>query len=125
MYGSLSHEGRIAKALAQLGCPVTNFCKLAGIPKTKFIDAMNGVPGCALSDETAQKALSFIERLWELQSAIDALTKSHIPLDWSRTNEIAEALVIREAQQICLEDNDHQLDRAAEYALKATRSASA
>lgn len=126
MYGSLSNEGRIANALRQLNLPITVFCKLAQIPKTKFIQAMDGEPGCALSDETAQKALSFLERLFELQIAANELTKdangltTHLPLDWSRVDQISDALVIRSAQQICLETDDHTLDRVAENALKAT-----
>jgi hypothetical protein len=123
MFGSLSNEGRIAKALAQLGCPQTNFAKLANIPKTAFLNAMHGLPGCALSDETAQKALSFIERLWELQTAVDQLAKAHLPLDWGKYDQIGDALVVFQAKEICLETGDHQLDQAAEHALKATRSA--
>jgi hypothetical protein len=127
VYGSLSNEGRIANGLRQLDCPITVFCKLAKIPKTKFLAALDGQPGQALSDETAQKALSFIEKLYNLQLAVDELTKDaagrvkHIPIDWSKVDQVTDALVVWQANEICLETGDHALDRAAEIALHATR----
>jgi hypothetical protein len=129
MYGSLSNEGRIANGLRQLDCPITVFCKLARIPKTKFLAALDGQPGQALSDETAQKALSFIEKLYNLQLAVDELTRDsvtgkvkHIPIDWSKVDEVTDALVVWQAKEICLETGDHQLDKAAEAALHGVRS---
>jgi hypothetical protein len=128
MLGTLSNEARILRGLNLLNCPPTNFAKLAGIPKTRFLQGLNGEPGRAFSDEDAQRYLSFIEKLFELQVAVDELAKDangkvkHLPLDWSRFNEIGDALVIRLAQQVCLETGDHQLDEVAARALKATRS---
>ncbi len=125
MYGSLSNEGRIAHGLKLLNLPITNFCRLSGIPKTKFMQAMSGDPGCSLSDEIAQRALSFIERLYDLQLAADEITKDangrtvHVPLDWSKLDQIGDALVVRLAQQVCVEQGDHQLDQVANHALRA------
>ena len=125
---TLSNEARIQRTLDQLGLAPSAFCKLCGIPRTRFEAGLKGEPGRSFSDVEAQRYFSHLEKLFELQVAADQLTKDknglvkHLPIDWTRTAEILEALVIREAQQICVEDGDHQLDRAAEVALKATRS---
>jgi len=43
-------------------------------------------------------------------------------LDFTRYEEIGEALAIRLAQTVCLEDNDHQLDAVAQRATNALRT---
>jgi hypothetical protein len=87
---------------------------------------MNGIPGRHFSDQDAQVCLSYLERLYELQCAVDDTTRdprtgrtTHVPLDFTRYEEIGEALAIRLAQTVCLEDNDHQLDAVAQRAMKA------
>jgi hypothetical protein len=126
-----SNEARVQRALDLVGCPPTNFCKLIGVGKTKFLEALNGT-GRGFDDDEAQRYLSFLERLHELQNAINETTSdpvtglsARIPLDFSRTEQIATALACRLAQKICLEDNDHTLDEAAQDSVNALRRAGA
>jgi hypothetical protein len=111
-----------------LNLPPSIFCKLGGFPRTRFEQGLRGEPGRSFGDDAAQRYLSFLEKLFNLQLAADELTRDknglikHLPLDWSKVDQINDALVIRNAQEICWETNDHQLDAVAERALKATRS---
>jgi hypothetical protein len=129
MITTFSNERKIQRGLALLGCSPSAFCKLAGVcGKTRFMEAMNGLPGRHFSDTEAQALLSFLERLWELQAAVDEASRdafgrtSHVPLDFTRGEEIGNALTIRLAQKCLVEDGDHALDTAAELAIRALGS---
>jgi hypothetical protein len=127
---AFSNEAKIQRGLDLLGCASVNFCSLVGIcGKTRFMEALNGLVGRHFSDKDAQTFLSYLERLYELQRAIDETTRDpktghtiHIPMDFTRYEEIGNALTIRLAQSVCLEDNDHQLDAVAERATNALRA---
>ena len=127
---AFSNEAKIQRGLDLLGCAAVNFCRLVGIcGKTRFMEAMNGVPSRHFNDQDAQACLSYLERLYELQRAVDDTTRDprtgrtiHIPMDFTRYEEIGNALTIRLAQTICLEDNDHALDVAAERATNSLAS---
>jgi hypothetical protein len=129
-HAAFSNEAKIQRGLDLLGCAAVNFCKLAGIcGKTRFMEAMNGIPGRHFNDKDAQALLSYLERLYDLQSAVDDTTRDprtgqtvHVPLDFTRHEEIGVALTIRLAQTVCLEDDDHTLDAVAERATNALRS---
>jgi hypothetical protein len=93
------------------------------------MEAMNGVPGRHFNDQDAQTFLSYMERLYDLQNAIDDAARDpktsqtiHVPMDFTRYEEIGEVLAIRLAQTVCLEDNDHQLDAIAQRATNALRT---
>src|SRR5579871_5964346 len=129
-HAAFSNEAKIQRGLDLLGCASVNFCSLVGIcGKTRFMEAMNGLPGRHFSDRDAQTFLSYLERLYELQRAIDETTRDpktgqtiHLPLDFTQFEAIGNALTIRLAQTVCLEDNDHQLDAVAERATNALRA---
>jgi hypothetical protein len=124
---AFSNEAKIQRGLDLLGCAAVNFCNLVGIcGKTRFMEAMNGVPGRHFNDQDAQACLSYLERLYELQRAVDDTTRDprtgrtiHIPMDFTRYEEIGNALTIRLAQTVCLEGDDHALDVAAERAINS------
>jgi hypothetical protein len=93
------------------------------------MEAMNGVPGRHFNDQDAQTFLSYMERLYDLQNAIDDVARDpktgrtiHVPMDFTRYEEIGNALTIRLAQTVCLEDNDHQLDAVAQRVTNAFRT---
>jgi hypothetical protein len=127
---AFSNEAKIQRGLDLLGCAAVNFCSLVGIcGKTRFMEAMNGVPGRHFNDQDAQTFLSYMERLYDLQNAIDDAARDpktsqtiHVPMDFTRYEEIGEVLAIRLAQTVCLEDNDHQLDAIAQRATNALRT---
>jgi hypothetical protein len=127
---AFSNEAKIQRGLDLLGCAAVNFCSLVGIcGKTRFMEAMNGVPGRHFNDQDAQTFLSYMERLYDLQNAIDDAARDpktggtiHVPMDFTRYEEIGEVLAIRLAQAVCLEGDDHALDAAAERAIKALGS---
>src|SRR5215470_8430993 len=118
--GSLSNEAKILRGLKQLNLSPSIFCKLGGFPRTRFEQGLHGEAGRGFSDANAQMYLSFLQKLFNLQVAADELTRDknglvkHLPLDWTKTEQINDALVIRNAQEVCLETNDHALDRVAE-----------
>jgi hypothetical protein len=126
-HATWSNEGRIQRALDLVGCPPTNFCRLMGIGKTRFAEAMSRT-GRGFTDDEARAILSFLERLHDLQSAINETTRDpesgsvvHVPLDFTRTEQIGNALATRLAYQVCREDNDQSLDAAAQDSLNALR----
>jgi hypothetical protein len=121
---AFSNEAKIQRGLDLLGCAAVNFCNLVGIcGKTRFMEAMNGVPGRHFNDKDAQEFLSYLERLYDLQRAVDDAARDpktgrtiHVPMDFTRYEEIGEVLAIRLAQAVCLESDDHALDVAAQRA---------
>jgi hypothetical protein len=124
-HATWSNEARIQRGLDLVGCPPTNFCRLMGIGKTRFLETLGGTSR-GFDDEEAQKFLSFLERLHDLQAAVNEATRdpgtgltARIPLDFSRVEQIATALACRLAQKICLEDGDHSLDQVAQDAMNA------
>jgi hypothetical protein len=126
-HATWSNEAQIQRGLDLVGCPPTNFCRLMGIGKTRFLETLGGTSR-GFDDEEAQKFLSFLERLHDLQAAVNETTRDpetgktvQIPLDFSRTEQIGIALATRLAQQICLEEGDRSLDQAAQDAVNALR----
>jgi hypothetical protein len=121
---AFSNEMKIQRGLDLLGCASVNFCSLVGIcGKTRFMQAMNGEPGRHFSDKDAQAFLSYLERLYDLQRAVDDAARDpqtgqtiHVPMDFTRYEEIGTVLAMRLAQEVCLESDDHALDVAAERA---------
>ena len=55
--------------------------------------------------------------LYELQVDVDAITGTHIPINFTRLDAIVTALTIRRVARIAAEENDHALD---DQALRAT-----
>jgi hypothetical protein len=129
MLATLSNEAKIERGLALLGCSAAAFCKLAGIcGKTRFMEAMNGLPGRHFSEREAEALLFCLEQLWELQAAVDEASRdergrtTHVPLDFSQYDRIKDALTIRLAQKCLKEEGDSSLDAAAQRATKAASS---
>ncbi|MBV9886921.1 MAG: hypothetical protein JO119_10285, partial [Acidobacteria bacterium] len=116
MITAFSNEGRIQQKLAALGCSYSAFCKLAGIcGKTRFMEAMNGLPGRHFSDDEAQALLFTLEELWQLQTDVDEAARgkdgkpTHVPIDFSQYDQVKTALTVRLAKN-CLNDGDTCLD---------------
>ena len=119
MLASHSNEARIARTLEQLGCAAQNFCRIANVGLTRFLQALNGDAGKHFSDEQAAHLLEVCGELYELQLDADAITKTHLPIDFKRVDDIVTALAIRRAAKIAAEDGEHVLDSVA---LRATQS---
>jgi hypothetical protein len=118
MLASHSNEAKIARTLTQLGCAAQNFCKIAGVGLTRFLQALNAVPGRHFSDEQASNLLEVLGELYELQLDVDAIAKSHISINFTRVDDVITALTIRRVARIAAEDNDHTLDSQALSATK-------
>jgi|SRR5580693_4171551 hypothetical protein len=112
-----SNEGKIDRTLKQLGCAAQNFCKIAGVGLTRFLQALNAVPGKHLSDEQAACLLEVLGEIYELQLDVDAITKTHVPINFARVDDVLTALTIRRVAKIAAEENDRTLDSQA---LRAT-----
>jgi hypothetical protein len=117
MLATHSNEAEIAQTLTQLGCAAQNFCKIAGVGLTRFLQALNAVPGRHLSDQQAVHLLDVLGELYELQLDVDAIATSHIPINFTRVDDVITALTIRRVAKIAAENNDHILDTQA---LRAT-----
>jgi hypothetical protein len=55
--------------------------------------------------------------LYELQVDVDAITGTHIPINFTRLDAVVTALTIRRVAKIAAEEHDHTLDSQA---LRAT-----
>jgi hypothetical protein len=117
MLATHSNESKIERTLTQLGCAAQNFCKFAGVGLTRFLQALNAVPGKHFSDQHAAHLLEVLGEMFDLQLDVDAITKSHVPIDFSRVDDVLTALTIRRVARIAGEENDHALDGQA---LRAT-----
>jgi hypothetical protein len=117
MLATHSNEAKIARTLTQLGCAAQNFCKIAGIGLTRFLQALNAMPGKQFSDQQAAHLLEVLGELYELQLDVDAIAKSHISINFRRVDDVMTALTIRRVAKIVAETNDHTLD---EQVLRAT-----
>ena len=117
MLATHSNEAKIARTLAQLGCAAQNFCKIASVGLTRFLQALNAVPGRHFSDQQASHLLEVLGEMYELQLDVDAITKSHVPINFSRVDDVLTALTIRRVAKVAAEENDHTLDSQA---LRAT-----
>jgi hypothetical protein len=112
-----SNEAKIARTLTQLGCAAQNFCKVAGVGLTRFLQALNGDPGKHFRDDDAAHLLEVLGELYELQVDVDAITGTHIPINFTRVDNVTTALTVRRVARIAQEENDHALDA---HALRAT-----
>jgi hypothetical protein len=118
MLASHSNEAKIARTLTQLGCAAQNFCKIAGVGLTRFLQALNSVPGKHFPDEQAAHFLDVLGEIYELQLAIDRMADSHVPINFTRVDDVITALTIRRVAKIMAEENDHALDSQALGATK-------
>ena len=118
MLASQSNEAKIARTLTQLGCASQNFCRIAGVGLTRFLQALNSIPGKHFSDQRAAHLLDVLAELYELQLDVDGLAKAHIPINFTRVEDVMTALAIRRVAKIVAEENDHTLDSQALNATK-------
>jgi hypothetical protein len=115
-----SNEGKIQRGLEHLGCAARNFVlitKTVGL--TRFMEALNGVPGRHFSDAAAQRMLEILGEMYELQIDVDAVNGSHVPIDFSKVDAVTTALTIRRVARIAAEEHDHTLDSQALQATTA------
>ena len=118
-----SNEGKIARGLSHLGCAAMNFCKFANVVSlSRFQQAMNDIPGKHFNDDDAARLLEVLGELYELQVDADAITGSHLPLNFARVDDVMTALVIRRVARIAGEEGNHTLDKMAERATNAVRN---
>jgi hypothetical protein len=117
MLATHSNEAKIARTLTQLGCASQNFCRIAGVGLTRFLQGINGEPGRHFRDDNAAHLLDVLAELYELQLDVDGLAKAHIPINFTRVEDVLTALTIRRVAKIAAEENDHALDP---HALRAT-----
>jgi hypothetical protein len=117
MLATHSNEAKIERTLTRLGCAAQNFCKIAGVGLTRFLQAINGEPGKHFRDEDAAYLLEVLGELYELQVDVDAITGTHLPINFTRLDAVMTALTIRRVAKVAAEENDHSIDSQA---LRAT-----
>jgi hypothetical protein len=121
LLATYSNEARIAHTLKQLGCAAQNFCRIAGVGLTRFLQGLNGEPGKHFGDDSAAHLLDVLGELYELQLDVDGLAKTHVPIDFARVDAVMTALAIRRVAKIEAEGGRHSLDALAELATNAVR----
>jgi len=114
-----SSEAKIARTLTQLGCAAQNFCRIAGVGLTRFLQGINAEPGKHFSDDYAAHLLDVLAELYELQLSVDAIASSHVPINFTRVDDVLTVLAIRRVAKIMSEESDHALDS---HALRATKN---
>ena len=114
-----SSEAKIARTLTQLGCAAQNFCRIAGVGLTRFLQGINAEPGKHFSDDYAAHLLDVLAELYELQLSVDAIASSHVPINFTRVDDVLTVLAIRRVARIMSEENNHALDS---HALRATKN---
>jgi hypothetical protein len=113
MLATHSNEGKIAHTLTQLDCAAQNFCRIAGVGLTRFLQGINAEPGKHFSDAYAAHLLDVLAELYELQLSVDAIASSHVPINFTRVDDVLTVLAIRRVAKIMAEENDHTLDSRA------------
>lgn len=109
--GSLSQEAKIVAALAGFRCSITNFAEISGVvSKSRLAEGLNGTQGKSLDKSTIEKLFDRLARMQELQQSVD------VPIDWSQTAKIQNALVLRLVASLA---KDSRMDAAAEQATKS------
>jgi len=111
-----SPEGRLEAGLRELDCSGRNFVDIAKslgarIAHGPFSEALNGKK--PFDSDTAERLLEVLARMRDLDSEVG------LPLDWSRTERISNALVVRLASKISTELGDASLEPFAERATKS------
>lgn len=120
MPATFSNESRIAAGLQTFGCSANEFCDLAKqrgiqISRGALSEAFNGKR--VLDQNIAEKLLDLLDEMAGLQNAVTAAA-SKIPLviDWSETERITTALVLRRLAAI---DSDQTFTEIANRATAA------
>lgn len=128
MATALSVEGRLESGRREIGCDSARvFIELAKALGVKishggYSEAINGKK--ALDRETGQKLFDVLERMRELQNAVnsaidpDGNRVGFVIVDWSRTEKVADALAYRLLRRIA-GDQIEGLREAADTATKA------
>lgn len=94
-----SNEARIYEKLDELGCAVTSFCTIAGIGRTRLVEALTGKPGKHLDQTTADTIFALLNEMGELKRA------SLVPPDWTDAAKLRHALEAgREARKLLNEE---------------------
>jgi hypothetical protein len=108
---TFSAESKIKNGLRKLNCAESNFAKISGVcGKTRLIEGLAGQKDFDRRD--AERMLEVLDEMRQLQAEID------VPIDWSRTDKITTALVIRRVSRIANELNDQSLNATATKATK-------
>jgi hypothetical protein len=114
------NEGKLLRGLEHLGCAARNFVLIANtVGLTRFMEALNGVPGRHFSDADAERMLEVLGQMYELQIDLDAVAGAHISIDFTKVDAVETALTIRRVAKVAAEENDHSMDSQA---LRATAS---
>jgi hypothetical protein len=116
--GTLSVEATIRHKLEQLNCPENAFVVFNGVvARTRFFEAMRGVPGKHFNQEDAEKLFHVINQMEQLQAA------SVLPIAWARIvspDTIETAILLQRIRTVAEELNFSDVRDAAARAVEAT-----
>jgi hypothetical protein len=117
MPSTFSLEGRIDTALRELGCGGRPFVDIARdlgvrIAHGPFSEAMTDKK--AFDNETGERLLDVLGRMALLQSSVG------VPIRWSETQQVSDALALRLLSQIGTEQrvSDSRIDQATDAAMQ-------
>jgi hypothetical protein len=110
---SLSPETVVQQRLEKLGCTTRSFALIAGFPVSTMTATFNAQRDW--SRKESERALDKVERMEAMQASTD------LPIDWSKTERVAEALMARLTAQILREQGDTQLDKIEQREMDALR----
>lgn len=116
---TFSFAGRIRGRLKPLDCAETVFAVSNGIVgRTRFFEAMRGLPGKEFSESDAQKLFDVLDQMEILQREVG------VPIAWERLDaeRIKEVLLIRSFARMAREQGDHRLDEVEARATQEARA---
>jgi hypothetical protein len=100
MLASHSNEAKIARTLTQLGCAAQNFCRIAGVGLTRFLQGINAEPGKHFRDDYAVHLLRVLGEIFDLQLDVDRMANAHIPINFTLVEDVLTLLTIRRVAKI-------------------------
>lgn len=117
MPSTFSTEGRIETGLREVGCSGKTFVEIAKILGIQvstggFSEALSGKK--AFDHEIGERLLEVLGRMALLQSSVA------VPIRWSETKQVSDALALRLLSQIGTElrVRDTRIDQATDAAMK-------
>jgi hypothetical protein len=115
---SLSPEQKILDALRGFGCSIRDFAEISGvIGRTRLSEGLSGTPGKNLDQNTMERLFDCLDRMQSLQSAVNDAANAPVMIDFSKTERIVNALVVRLVAQC--DQTNHSLDQLVESTTKS------
>jgi len=115
---SLSPEQKILDGLRGFNCSIRDFAEISGVVgRTRLSEGLSGTPGKNLDQNTIERLFDCLDRMQSLQDAVNDAANAPVMIDFSKTERIVNALVVRLVAQC--DQTNHSLDGLVESTTKS------